>query len=165
MPTTNNDDVAGVYSRFNRFVEELVKSQSANVTALKPFDQTRFLAYLAELEALIAWVQSRPLLDLPETSPLERTLPDPVPVPELENPMVRDLVHLFERGRDELVNSQSSRQSSGLIRFDEQRVLDVISKAKSYITEYASVVTPVDLPESSPRASSTGPGRTGISTG
>lgn len=157
-----NDDVAGIFRRINKFIEEAQKCASSNVSDINEFDKVRFLAYLKSLTAYVDWVVDQPLLDLPETHPKLLELEE-IPVVLLaENLMIRDLVRLFERARDEVINSQSARNATGLISFDETRVRAVVEKATKYIENYVTKVTPIDLPESSPKNVSTGAGRTGI---
>ncbi len=157
-----NDDVAGIYRRTNRFIEELQKSSSANVTDVNEFDQDRIITYLNSLTVYLNWVMSQPLLDLPETHPKTLELEEPPVLLLVENLMIKDLIRLFERGRDEMINSQSARNASGLISFDNVRIRAVIEKAQKYLSDYVQKVIPLDLPESSPMAPDTGAGRTGI---
>lgn len=157
-----NDDIAGIYRRINKFLEELQKSASSNVADINDFDKTRVLSYLASLTAYVNWIVDQPLLDLPETHPKILELESPPELLPVENLMVKDLMRLFERVRDEILSSQSARNATGLISFDEKRMRAVIEKAEKFIDSYVSKVTPIDLPESSPREASTGSGRTGI---
>ena len=43
-------------------------------------------------------------------------------LPLAENLMINDLKRPFERMRDEVINSQSARNATGLISFDEARI-------------------------------------------
>jgi hypothetical protein len=157
-----NDDVAGIWSRLIRYMEELIKSQSANLTEFISFDLERLKSYLDDVTKYLDWIVAQPQLDLPETSPREIELETPPEVPKLENPMIVDCVRLIVRARDEIANSQSARRSSGLVTFDEKRLRAVIEKCAQYLDNYVATVSPIDLPESSPRALSSGSGRTGI---
>lgn len=145
-----NDDIGGLYNRCNRYITELYRSASANVSDVNPFDLTRTTAYLSELEKYTAWVVGQPALDLPETHPQQLTLADAPVVPDIENLMVEDIIRLMERGRDELILSQSARNATGLIKFDLLRWSMVLAKTNQYLATYVKDVTPVDLPESSP---------------
>jgi hypothetical protein len=64
--------------------------------------------------------------------------------------------------REELVNGQSARMASGLIKYDEARVRAVIDKVDSFLTTYIQVVTPLDFPESSPQDPIAPAGRIGV---
>jgi len=76
--------------------------------------------------------------------------------------MMNDIIEMLALVRDELVNSQSSRSASGLIEFDSIRFLSHVKRIEMYIAEYVNKATPLDMPESSPRAEQSGAGRTGI---
>ena len=108
------------------------------------------------------FVVGQPQQDLPETHPRSYSLREnPVP-PALENEMMYDIIEMFQLLRDELVNSQSARNASGLISFDSVRFLSHLSRIETYIAEYVEKATPLDMPESSPRVENSGPGRTGV---
>lgn len=158
---TYNSDIFSLARRLNRFIEELVKSQSSGVSQTMPFDVTRVKSYLDSIEAFAAWVVAQPLLDLPETGPQKMELPTAPDLPPLENESVYDIVVLLDILRDELTNSQSSRLSSNLIKYDFLRFKDTVQKIRNLIS-YIEASEPLDLPESSPRQEMTGAGRTGI---
>jgi hypothetical protein len=157
-----NDDIVGIYRRINKFIEELQKSASANVADVNVYDKIRFTSYFNALTQYVNWVKAQPSLDLPETHPKHIELEAPPEIQDVENLMIRDLVRLLERGRDELINSASARNATNLIVFDESRFRAVIEKAENFIDGFISTVSPIDLPESSPLNSDSGPGRTGI---
>lgn len=157
-----NDDVAGIYRRFNRFIVEVQKSASANVADINAFDLERINAYIQSMTFYLDWVDAQPMLDLPETHPKLISLEAVPVVIEVENLMIRDLVRLFERARDEIVNAQSARNASGLIKFDSARVRAVLQKATNYLEEYVVKVSPLDMPESSPTSTDSGSGAGGI---
>lgn len=157
-----NDDVAGIYRRINRYIEEAFKSASSNVADMNTFDQARLMSYLTDISTFLDWVVGQPQLDLPETHPKPTTLADPPTVPDIENSMIQDMVRLFERCRDECIQSQSARNATGLISFDEARIRAVIAKSSAYLTQYVQQVTPIDMPESMPAMEDTGHGHGGI---
>jgi hypothetical protein len=163
MAEVLNDDVVGIYKRMNRFIVELVKSQSANVTDMNIHDQKRLQSYLDSIAFYIDWVVSADNpMDYPETHPTSTILEEVPVVPEIENPIVVDLVKLLTRARDEVTNSQSARYSTGLISHDEVRLRSVIARVQLYLDNYIKKVVPIDQPESSPRITDTGSGLTGI---
>lgn len=161
MEVTYNHDVAGLVDRVERIKYELIKSQSANVTETISYDLGRAKMYLDYADSYKAYVVGQPALDLPESSPREIELRDAHPVPEMENPEIRDLIRLFEVLRTEMVHSASSRLGSGLNIFDSGRYDQISGKARKLI-EHIENATPVDMPESTPRTPSTGPGRGGV---
>jgi len=161
-PQTYNHDVAGLYRRINRLIIEMVKAVSNSSSLMNEYDQTRLSSYLSAIRAYVAWVVSQPQLDLPETSPRLIVL-DQMPKWDLtENEAIIDVVRMLEIARDEVVNSQSSRNSSGLNKFDEARILALVTKVEAFLTSYIQTITPLDLPESSPMRELSGSGSTGV---
>jgi hypothetical protein len=159
---TYNTDVYGLVRRINRFIEEISLSQSSGVAKTSVFDVARAKSYITAVRTYMGWVLDQPELDLPETGPKITLLPTPPVIPPMENESLYDLAVLLEIARDELANSQSSRMSSNLIAFDAGRLTSVLAKADAFITDYITVVDPLDLPESSPGQGLTGPGKGGV---
>jgi hypothetical protein len=155
---TSNTDVFGLVRRINRFITEIMKSQSSGVSQTISFDVARARSYLAAIVAYHDWIIAQPLLDLPETGPTYIDLPAKPALPLFENESLYDICVLLELARDELSNSQSSNMSSNLISFDSSRLM-----ASKFITDYVTVIDPLDQPETSPATPSTGKGITGVS--
>lgn len=166
MATTNqqvyNCDVDGLARRINRNIVEIIKSQSGGVSLTVSFDVVRWGSYLNAVEAYLDYVVSQPQIDLPETHPLPVTLLPAPTIPMMENESAYDLAQLFDTMREEVVNSQSARMPSGLISHDELRLRSYISRGKKFLTDYITLVDPLDLPESSPMAPMTGAGQKGV---
>ena len=157
-----NHDIAGLQRRLNRFIVEMLKSVSNSGSLMNDYDKQRLISYLAAVRAYVGWIVSQPLLDLPETSPRLYEL-DANPVWDLvENEAIIDVVRMLELSRDEVVNSQSARLSSGLNKFDEARILAMITKVENFIREYIEKITPLDLPESSPMRVAATAGKVGV---
>lgn len=159
---TYNHDIVGIWNRMNRFIKEAMKQQSSNVSQVNQFDIARLKSYLSAIRFYHDHVQAAPDLDLPETTPRLHELREAPVVVDMENESLSDICRLLELGRDELVNSQSARQGAKLIEFDSVRFLQIIEKCERFMADYVEVATPLDLPESSPRAAMTGPGNQGI---
>jgi hypothetical protein len=159
---TYNTDVYGLVRRINRFIEEVVKSQSSGVSKTSTFDVARMRSYIAAMRAYMNWVTTQPELDLPETGPRPTALPPSPVIPLIENESLYDVAVLFELARDELAHSQSSRMSSNLIGFDASRFTAILDKADKFIDEYVTLVDPLDLPETSPSKEVTGKGLLGV---
>jgi hypothetical protein len=157
-----NHDIAGLNNRINRFIEELVKAVSSGTSQTNEFDQARLTTYLDAIDGYHAWVLAQPHLDLPETHPREIDLGDNPATPHVENEETNDMVRILAIARDELINAQSARDASGLSKFDSARLKAVTDKVRAFLTTYIKVITPLDLPESSPDAVSSGTGRVGI---
>lgn len=157
-----NHDVCGLQRRINRFITETMNAASNGVSQVSGADQTRISSYLSAIRAYVEWIVAQPELDLPETSPTQWPLDvDPV-VPEVENESLIDLVNMFVLAREEIINGQSGRLAAGLIKFDHDRLLAIVTKAESFISDYIAKVTPLDLPESSPMRAEQGQGKTGV---
>lgn len=157
-----NHDICGLHRRMNRFIEELVKSVSSSTSQVNSFDISRLQSYLGALRAYRDWVVAQPQLDLPESHPKQHELLADPEVPQLENESIGDVIRMMELAREELVNSQSARDPAGLNQFDLSRLTAVIDKIDAFLTSYVNVATPLDLPESSPQAALSGPGRKGV---
>ena len=160
--STRNHDIFGIYNRLNRFIEEMFKSVSSGVSQMNSFDQARLQKYIDNIRGFVAWVIGQPSLDLPETAPREYQLVGAPTIALVESEEVNDIMNMLTVARDEIINSQSSRNPAGLIPFDEARFSAVINKIEAFLKTYVSTLTPLDLPESSPQAPISGPGRTGI---
>ena len=156
-----NDDILGINARLNRYTEEALKSSSSNVSNVSAADMARFSAYLVNITAHVDWIVSEPILDLPETHPLPRPVDAGPEISQVENEHINDLVRLLIRGRDELLNSQSARNATSLIAFDEARFRAVILKCQNLL-DHVVDVSPIDLPESTPQVPVSGSGRGGI---
>lgn len=162
MAKVKNHDVLGLYNRMNRFLVEFFKAVSSETSEMNEFDQARCATYLDAIDNYHAWVIAQPQLDLPETAPREYELETPPNVPIVENESINDICRLLVVGRDELINSQSARTAAGLNQFDSGRLTAIIAKTRAFLTDYVQATTPLDLPESSPKAPSSGAGLTGI---
>lgn len=157
-----NHDVLGLHRRINRFIEEVSKSTSSGGSQVNAHDQERLFTYIQAIRGYHDWLIGQPLLDLPETHPRKWVLQENPSVPEIENESAIDVVNMLELARDELVNGQSARNASGLTKFDSARLMAVIDKTDKFLSDYIAIVTPLDLPESSPMKEATPPGRTGV---
>lgn len=159
---TNNHDIAGIYNRINRYIEEEIFASSSGVNEMDQFDQVRFASYLDSLDVYVNHVVAQPQGDYPKTHPREIALEKTPEIKVVENESINDIVRMLCIMRDELINSASSRNPSGLIIFDITRVKASILKLRMFLNDYIAKVTPLDMPESSPRALQAGAGRTGI---
>ena len=162
MASVNNHDIVGLYNRINRFLDEIHKSSSSAVSEYNEFDMTRSKSYLEAIDTYHDWVIAQPQLDLPETSPKTYELLAVPSITRVENESINDFVRIFTLTRDSLVNSQSARMPAGLMSYDSVRLRAITSKARNLLQDYVEPITPLDLPESSPQAPSSGAGRTGI---
>lgn len=158
----NNHDVVGLYNRINRFLVELFKAVSSQTSEMNEFDQGRLEKYLAAIDTYSKWVTDQPQLDLPETAPKLYALEEPPEVTVVENENINDVIRILTLCRDELINSQSARTPAGLNAFDSSRLTAIVAKVRAFLETYIKPITPLDMPESSPKAESSGSGITGI---
>jgi hypothetical protein len=157
-----NHDIAGLVSRMQRFMLELIGSSSAGVSMMSSYDQARLTAYLAAITTYQTWVTGAPQLDLPETNKTLWTVSPLVAVTEVENESVNDLLRILNLACLELLSSQSARLPAGLVSFDSARLTAYVTKLQNFLTAYIQVATPLDLPESSPEVPMAPQGNTGV---
>lgn len=161
MTEVYNKDVVFLNDMLDRYIAEIGGSQSTGISGVLPFDVERILSYTAAVKRFMAWANSQPILDLPESHPRLYTL-EPFSEPQnVESESVNMLVRLFQDLRTEVVNSQSTRLSGTLLPADTKRIENNITKIESFVNEYVSDATPLDLPESSPEEPMVGHGRRG----
>lgn len=161
MTQVYNPDVVGVVRRVNRFIQEALKSSSSAVSLTNAYDIARLESYLNAIEQYVAWMKGQPQLDLPETHPQMYDVPDAPGAAVLENEDLNDIVNLWNKMRDELINSQSARQPSGLISHDVTRFDLILAKMKAFLV-FIKNTSPLDVPESSPMAEMSGSGMGGV---
>lgn len=162
MAEVLNQDIVGLHARINRFITEFYHSVGSSVSQMTTADIGRAVSYLDALDTYHAWIIAQPELDLPESHPTTYALEDNPTIESIENESVNDLIRMFETMRNEMINGQSSRRPAGLISFDSGRLTALSQKARSFLTSYVQVSTPLDLPESSPQEETSGKGKLGI---
>jgi hypothetical protein len=158
-----NQDVAGLAERIDEVVYEVARSQSANMTDMRPFDRTRIDEYNAMLNRYAAWVTDAPDIDLPETHPREypiKYISEGVDA-DVENKALRDLIRMYRAIITELTNSQSARAANGLTTHDKRRFDLVMEKIEKFMSDYVDNTQPLDMPESAPSSEAVEPGYTG----
>ena len=151
-----NQDVAGLAERTDEVIYELAKSQSSNLTDMRPFDRTRIDEYNAMLNRYAAWLVAAPDVDLPETHPRTYTikfLTEDMDL-DVENKALRDLMRMYQALITELTNSQSARAANGLTVHDKRRFDLVMDKIEQFLTSYVDATQPIDMPESAPSSAS-----------
>jgi len=119
---TYNTDVVTLTTKLNRFIAEAYLSESASVHTVSDFDLVRFKSYLDQLYKTHGWIIDTPQVDNPSVYPRFNAIPVWDDVPQIESDNIRTLIRGLEICRDELIMSQSSRISSGLIPFDSIRL-------------------------------------------
>jgi hypothetical protein len=157
----NNLDIVFLNAKLVRIVKEAQHCQSSNVSIVNEFDLARFNVFLTDLDAVVAWVQGQPHLDLPESAPTVFDLTDLEAVILGENDAINTFVQMIRTARMELVNAQSARMPAQLIDVDAVRFSAVVQKCRAFLADYVSKSPTLDLPESSPSEPVTAPGSLG----
>ena len=160
--TTYNRNILVLYSKANRYIEELHKSNSANASAMDEHDVNRIKVYINTLKGYMAYVKAQPHPDLVEVHPRVRNLVAPYELAPIENEACMEACWIMEEFRDELANSQSAREHSGLLFFDLDRAVALLEKLETFIDNYAADLLPVDRPRSSPKYAMAPAGKKGI---
>lgn len=158
----NNQDILSLVRMARRFKMEIIKSTSSNLNHLLTDDYDRNIDYVTAMSNKLDWVVAQPQLDLPESNPTEFDAGPEPSATAAENDMIVDLSHLYDNFMFELANSASARMGSGMISHDERRARRILAKMQSFLTDYVSVTTPHDTPETTPMFANTGKGNTGI---
>lgn len=162
--TTNNHDVRVLHNEYCRYIEEVIRCQSANLSMIRAADKNRMLSYLRRMTEIINWIVAQPQVDLPESHPDAYELRESPAIVKIENEILNTLITLLDLGRKENARSSSSGAPSGLVSFDEERQRQYLAKMTALLT-LSDSVSPADFPESSPRAAGVKDGRDGTHAG
>ncbi|MHA2064108.1 MAG: hypothetical protein ACXABY_06980 [Candidatus Thorarchaeota archaeon] len=154
-----NHDIVGIHNRLVRMMKELHHSQSSNSSGVNQFDADRIRQYLTDIRSRIDWTQKEPAVDLPETHPTMFELRPAAELAEVENEDINDMIRLCKLGCIELELSASSRDPARMNKFDHSRCEGILNKMESLLENHIVKVTPIDRPESSPRAAGITAGR------
>lgn len=157
-----NVELVTLYNMYNRFIREVQKSASANSSQTKSHDVNRLKSYVSSNRAYLDHIASIPEIDAPETNPQAYVLREPPVLLDVENESAAHCCRYLELARNELTSSQSARNASGIIKFDYDRQMSYLDKVDQFIASYVETSTPLDMPESSPRAPVQGAGKTGL---
>lgn len=157
-----NYQIAGFVRRIRRFRYESCKAVSSGLAFVSQHDFERAKSYLAAATSYLDWVVSQPLLDLPESSPRLIDLGEAEKLEMPENESLIDLMTMYELLETEIGNSQSARLGDSIIKHDEKRIREIITKMGMFLDNYISNILPLDLPESSPARAMSGAGKSGV---
>ena len=157
-----NHDVAFLADAVVRYTYEVQKSVSSGQSGINEFDVARIKSYLDAIDTAHDHILSVPQLDLPETHPREWPVEQMYDHLDVESESANHVTRLLILSWEELVNSASARQASGINPHDSGRLRANVEKIRQFVVSYVETQTPLDLPESMPREDSSGPGRGGI---
>ncbi len=143
---TLNQDIYSLDNMIIRYLIEMMTSVSAEVQVIQPPDRTRIDAYLKALDDFRVWMVTSSPSDYPATYKLFYCLsekPDPI---YIASAPIRDLVNQLIVMEGELVLSQSSRLSSGILPQDDVRFQSYLARLNSYLLNYHDQAAPNDHP-------------------
>ncbi len=143
---TLNQDIYSLDNMIIRYLLEMMTSVSSEVQVIQPPDRTRIDAYIASLDQFRGWMVNSSPTDYPATYKLYYCLsqkPEPV---YIASAPIRDLVNQFIVMEGELVLSQSSRLSSGILPQDDIRFQSYLARMRDYLTNYHDQAAPNDHP-------------------
>lgn len=110
-----NMDIASLVRAIHKYKYEIVKSQSANLSAISAADLTRYRSFLDALTRLLDHQTGEPVLDLPESAPMAIEIPPEEETSTPENEVVFDFYNLLHALETEMANSQSARVANNYI--------------------------------------------------
>ena len=161
MSVIYNHDTAALCRSVRRISAELYKSVSSGTSGMNSFDQARCKANVAASRSLLAWVNSQPDLDLPESHPNALEVSDPAKYPAVESDSINLALDICYACEVEILNSSSAREAAGMNKFDSGRLGATLDKIDSLVDKHIAIAEPVDLPESSPSEPLSGAGAKG----
>jgi hypothetical protein len=132
---TLNMDISGLCNRIRKFIEEGIKSASANVEGVSEHDVLRLKSYLNSAIVYKDWFCAQPILDCVETHPLEMDVlvHDLEAIDAIENESVKDYCRIMWIAQREILDSQSSRLATNLISHDKLRFESFMEKISKLI--------------------------------
>ena len=162
MSQTRNMHIQALVRSERVYKREGCLSSSSDVPFLLSADHERQLSYLDDLESDLDRYASKEPMDLPESHGVKLLdLGEPDPHVDKENQGINLICALYDEFESVLVNSASSRLSSGILAPDHKRAKAVIAEIRAELADLKAK-TPLDLPETVPSKPSAGPGSTGI---
>ena len=159
---SHNPDLVGLDALYNRILEECYHCSSASGNEMNDHDMTRNRSYIAAIRYKLSYLTGLKELDTPKVHPRRYLTRADAVVALVENESINELIIKYQVGRDELRNSNSARQGSGIKDFDYIRQTAIVDDIENYINEYVEKATPLDFVESSPRRTVSPAGKTGI---
>lgn len=160
--STRNIDALGIVLRMDKIVKELIGNQSQGVSSFHPDDFIRATAYLNELEAFVNHCNRQPPQDYTKSYDIEIKLPEPTPVPMMDNLAVLHLAQMVDTWRFEVANSETSRKGSGIHEPDFKRMKNYFANYRAFMDEHIANQLPLDYPETVPSFPLVGRGALGV---
>jgi hypothetical protein len=144
---TKNNNIKSIASQIDRVTQEIMGSASTNILGVTLDDSARWTSYIDGLRNYATMVIAQPYpLDMPRTSHIVMEIPPSPAFQAVENQIANDMTTWLVLQRYELIKSQSSGLSSGLIPFDYERYMDVLASLDTYLA-LAGTIAPMDVPQ------------------
>jgi hypothetical protein len=159
---TYNVHIAMMVRLIDRAIIEVTRSQSSPGSGVRSADADRIEQYMAEMESFVNFSSRLPETDTPKSHPLAVQFDQPLELPRIENDSMWLLSQMLDTMRIEVGQSASSRQPNGWWKPDLPRVTKYIEDVRTFMAQHVMKVTPVDVPESSPREQIQPTGRLGV---
>ena len=148
---TKNQDIDSMTTVIDKANIEINGSASGGLAGVTAADLLRWSSYIAEIREYAKYIVSQPSpLDMPRTSDMILAVVPPPVLTQVQNQAANDLVRMLQLERIELMKSQSSGMSSGLIPQDFVRLNAVLQKCDNrleLVTANEVVDTPQTLPQ------------------
>ena len=157
-----NSDVAALVHRLSAFRKNALECDSAKVPDVNEYDQRRLYALLERIDKLIHFIYSHGPLDFVNTDTMTATIDymGAESNTHISNSELSELAAMAYRGMELLVECDSARTSNGLLAYDHERLVALVTRMFLFMQEYIQVVQPLDAPASQPHGESVGEGST-----
>ncbi len=149
---TRNINIQTICNKISRFAEEVNKSVSGAVAGFNEADKLRLESYVKSLGDYKIFAEKQPALDTPVAHHHKQTVSVrefPV-IDHVDNDAVNEVVQMFRLFWIEMLESQSSNLSNGLIPQDWTRYQVFLDRFTSLINDYITPTTYIDSPETIP---------------
>lgn len=149
---TRNLNILTICNKVSRFAEEVNKSVSGAVGGFSEADKIRLESYIKALTDYKTFAEKQPILDTPVShhhgqTMMVRGFPS---VDHVDNDAVNEVVQTFRLFWTEMLESQSSNLSNGLISHDWKRYSVFLERFTNLINDYITPTTYIDSPETMP---------------
>ena len=147
---THNVLIQALDIQIYRMIQELTKSQSGRVTAMKPTDHARFMKYFEKIIDMVNAFGNDEGIDSHYLVELKLTDLN-ILVQRVENDEVNLAASYLLSAAITLRISQSSRLNDGMIAPDREDFLEALKKAQAVLDNSFQNFNPQDMPQSTPR--------------
>ena len=144
----NNMDYVGIIPKIIHYKQETEDQNSKDSEMMAKHDATRILSYVEDIRKTIQFFEKQEMLDLPQTGPRKRVIPDVVAVnQQLKNRWTILVANLWEALYHELTGSNSANDMGSVQVHDAKRSYEILDRIKLIVDESQKEDQPVDTPE------------------